>query len=61
MKLFIDYFLDGIMGDEQLACYHQKFRDPDEMEVLKYKLLQFFRWKLDGCPFYIGKTMYEAH
>ena len=61
MKLFIDYFLDGIMGDEQLACYHQKFRDPDEMEVLKYKLLQFFRWKLDGCPFYIVKTMYEAH
>lgn len=31
------------------------------MEVLKYKLQMFFKWKLDGAPFYIGKTMYEAH
>ena len=28
MKLFIDYFLDGIMADQELACYHQKFKDP---------------------------------
>jgi hypothetical protein len=28
MTQFIDYFLDGIMGDEQLACYHKKFQDP---------------------------------
>lgn len=25
MKLFIDYFLDGIMADQELACYHEKF------------------------------------
>lgn len=61
MKLFIDFFLDGIMEDAELACYHEKFRDPNEMEILKYKLLMFFKWKLDGAPFYIGKTMYEAH
>lgn len=31
------------------------------MEELKFKLLHFFKWKLDGCPFYIGKSMYEVH
>lgn len=61
MKLFIDYFLDGIMADQELSCYHEKFRDPHEMDILKYKLLQFFKWKLDGAPFYIGKSMYDAH
>ena len=61
MKLFIDYFLDGIMADQDLSCYHEKFKDPDEMDILKYKLLHFFKWKLDGAPFYIGKSMYEAH
>lgn len=25
MKLFIDYFLDGVMADQELACYHKKF------------------------------------
>jgi len=39
MKLFIDFFLEGIMADAELACYHEKFRNPDEMEILKYKLL----------------------
>jgi truncated hemoglobin YjbI len=29
MKLFIDFFLEGIMADAELACYHEKFRDPD--------------------------------
>lgn len=61
MKLFIDYFLDGIMADQELACYHQKFKDPHQMEILKFKLLNFFKWKLDGAPFYIGTPMYEAH
>lgn len=61
MKLFIDFFLEGIMDNTELACYHDKFRDPDEMELLKYKLLMFFKWQLDGAPFYIGKPMYEAH
>lgn len=31
------------------------------MDSLKYKLLQFFKWKLDGAPMYIGKGMYETH
>jgi hypothetical protein len=31
------------------------------MELLKFKLLQFFKWKLDGSPYYIGMSMYEAH
>jgi truncated hemoglobin YjbI len=61
LKLFIDFFLDGIMADAQLACYHEKFRDPEEEALLKFKLYHFFRWKLDGAPHYIGKTMYEAH
>lgn len=39
MTLFIDYFLDGIMADDELACYHEKFKVPEEMELLKFKLL----------------------
>lgn len=61
MSIFIDYFLDGIMADQELACYHEKFKIPDEMEMLKFKLLQFFKWLLDGIPHYIGRTMYDVH
>ena len=35
LKLFIDFFLDGIMADAQLACYHEKFRDPEEEAFLQ--------------------------
>lgn len=31
------------------------------MEILKEKLVQFFKFKLDGCRFYIGKPMPEVH
>jgi|LakMenEpi03Oct11_1017367.scaffolds.fasta_scaffold33813_1 hypothetical protein len=38
MDLFIDYFLDGVMEDNELACYHEKFKVPDHMDELKFKL-----------------------
>ena len=44
MSLFVEDFMEGIMGDNELACYHDKFRDPIEMEILKEKLVQFFKW-----------------
>ena len=44
MSLFVEDFMEGIMGDSELACYHDKFRDPIEMEILKEKLVQFFKW-----------------
>jgi len=31
------------------------------MELLKEKLVQFFKFKLDGSRFYIGKPMPEVH
>lgn len=31
------------------------------MELLKEKLVQFFRFKMDGSRFYIGKPMPEVH
>ena len=31
------------------------------MELLKFKLVQFFKFKLDGQAHYIGKDMYEVH
>ena len=61
MSLFVEDFMEGIMGDSELACYHDKFRDPIEMEILKEKLVQFFKWQMDGAPFYIGKPMPEVH
>ena len=61
MTLFVEDFMEGIMGDNELACYHSKFKDPIEMEILKEKLVQFFKWKLDGARFYIGKPMPEVH
>jgi len=61
MSLFVDYFLDGVMSDSELACYHAKFQDSYEMELLKFKLVQFFKFKLDGQAHYIGKDMYEVH
>ena len=61
MDLFIDYFLDGVMEDNELACYHEKFKVPDHMDELKFKLHQLFKYTLDGCPYYIGRDLYEAH
>ena len=31
------------------------------MELLKEKLVQFFKWQMDGQKFYIGKGMVEEH
>ena len=31
------------------------------MEMLKTKLCAFFKWKLDGARFYIGRPMPEVH
>jgi hypothetical protein len=25
MNLFVEDFMEGIMGDSELACYHEKF------------------------------------
>jgi len=61
MSIFVEDFMEGIMGDVDLACYHEKFRDPDEMEMLKEKLVQYFKYKLDGAQFYIGKSMPDVH
>lgn len=61
MSIFVEDFMEGVMGDNELACYHDKFKDPYEMELLKEKLCQFFKWKLDGSRFYIGKPMPEVH
>ena len=48
MRLFVEDFMEGIMGDPELSCYHEKFQDSIEMEILKEKLVQFFKFKLDG-------------
>lgn len=61
MNLFVEDFMEGLMGDNELACYHEKFKDPYEMELLKEKLHQLFRFKLGGSKFYIGKDMAEVH
>lgn len=61
MNLFIDYFLDGVMEDCDLACYHEKFKEPDHMDELKFKLHALFKYTLDGSQYYIGKDLYTAH
>lgn len=61
MALFVEDFMENIMGDAELACYHEKFQDPEEMEMLKEKLISYFKFKLDGSKFYIGKPMSEVH
>ena len=61
MSIFVESFMEGIMGDAELACYHTKFQDPYEMELLKEKLCQYFRFLLGGSRFYIGKSMPEVH
>ena len=61
MAIFVEDFMEGIMGDSELACYHQKFQDPEEMEMLKEKLVCYFKYKLDGARFYIGKPMADVH
>ena len=61
MAMFVEDFMEGIMGDSDLACYHEKFQEPEEMEILKEKLCNYFKFKLDGCKYYIGKPMPDVH
>ena len=61
MAMFVEDFMEGIMGDPELACHHKQFQDPDAMEMLKSKLCAFFQWKLDGSKHYIGRPMPEVH
>ena len=61
MAMFVEDFMEGIMADAELACHHKQFQDPDAMEMLKTKLCAFFKWKLDGARFYIGRPMPEVH
>ena len=61
MAMFVEDFMEGIMGDPELACHHKQFQDPDAMEMLKSKLCAFFQWKLDGAKHYIGRPMPEVH
>jgi len=61
MSVFVEDFMEGIMADAELACYHDQFQDPYEMELLKEKLTQFFKWQMDGQKFYIGKNMPDVH
>lgn len=61
MAMFVEDFMEGIMGDPELACHHKQFQDPDAMEMLKSKLCAYFQWKLDGAKHYIGKPMPEVH
>lgn len=61
MQLFVSDFMENLMGDPQLACYHEKFQQPEEMEILQEKLCQYFKFKLDGSRYYIGKSMTEVH
>jgi len=38
MAMFVEDFMEGIMGDPGLACHHKQFQDPVAMEILKEKL-----------------------
>ena len=61
MPIFVEDFMEGIMADAELACHHKQFQDPYQMELLKEKLCAFFKYKLDGARFYIGRPMPEVH
>ena len=61
MSLFVEDFMEGIMGNAELFCHHKQFQDPEQMEILKEKLCSYFKYKLDGSRFYIGKSMSDVH
>ena len=61
MQLFVEDFMEGIMADAELSCHHVQFQDPDQMEMLKEKLCSYFKYKLDGSRFYIGRSMPDVH
>lgn len=61
MAIFVEDFMEGIMADPELACHHAQFQDPEKMEMLKEKLCAYFKYKLDGTRFYIGKSMPDVH
>ena len=61
MAIFVEDFMEGIMAHSELACHHRQFQDPDQMEMLKEKLCAYFKFKLDGSRFYIGRSMADVH
>ena len=63
MAAFVDDFMESVMANSELASHHKQFQggDGEEMEILKEKLCLFFKYKLDGSRFYIGRSMTEVH
>ena len=61
MFIFVEDFMEGVMADSELACHHRQFQDPEQMEMLKEKLCAYFKYKLDGSRFYIGRSMPDVH
>ena len=61
MASFVEDFMQGVMAHGELAEHHKQFQDAEEMEIIKDKLCAFFKFKLDGSRFYIGRSMTEVH
>ena len=61
MTLFVEYFMEGMMHDGEIDLWYQRFKDTEQNEIMKEKLAQYFKWKLDGSRFYIGRSMVEVH
>ena len=61
IRFMVDDLMEGFMGDKELAWHHRKFQDPDQMDMLKEKMFQFFKFKLGGSKRYIGISIAEVH
>ena len=61
MEAFVNDFMKSVMSNSELAQHHAQFKDNEEMEILKDKLCAYFKYKLDGSRFYIGRTIADVH
>jgi hypothetical protein len=58
----VDMMAESEMEHADLCTYFQHLKGkPDEINLYKEKLYHFFKWKMEGEKFYIGKSMEEAH
>lgn len=62
MVAFVDDIMDAWMEDEDLSKSHAKFREePEEMSMLKEKMVTYFKFMLGGIKRYIARPLDEVH
>ena len=60
--LFVDEIVNQFMEHPDLKGPHKRvFQDSEQIELFKYKMLQYFKFLAGGSKRYLGKSLEDVH